>query len=239
MKTIIKSLLLLIGITSAVSAQEITRELRSFSKIVASPKINVILEKGEQESIRLVYAGIDPDQININIKGKTLRLYLDDNKITGWHKGGKNFYEGASITAYVTYTELKHLEIRGSQELVCNGPLEARKFKLKAYGENEIQLASLRTENLKASLYGENRLKIEGGKAEYQKYKLYGENKIDSRALKSYSTKTNIYGESKIKVTTQDELRINSFGESQVSYRGDAEVSRGLIFGETKITKLN
>ena len=231
-------------IVNTVAAQEINKELRSFDKIIASPKINLILEKGEQESIRLVYDDISEGEINIEVKGKTLRIYLDNSRITErteWFQSreGRNPYEDASVTAYVTYTELKHLEIRGNQELTCNGPLDAKKFKLKAYGENDISLASIRTDHLKTKLYGENRLKIHGGKVAYQKFKLYGENKVDCDELKNYTTTATIYGESKIKLNTYDELHVSSFGESQVSYRGDAEVSRGLIVGSTKITKMN
>lgn len=247
MKKSITGLLLIAAwgmIIHTSTAQEITQELRTFNKIVASPKINLILEKGEQESIRLVYNDIEQDQINIEVKGKTLRIYLDDSRITErtelFHsRERRSLYQAASITAYVTYTELRHLEIRGQQELTCHGPLEARKFKLKAYGENEITLASIRTDRLKTSLYGENRVKISGGKVAYQKFKLFGENKIDCRELKNYATTATLYGESKIKLNTQDELRVTSFGESQVSYRGEAEVSRGLIFGSTTITRMN
>ncbi len=225
-------------------AQEITRELKSFSKIIASPRVNLILEKGEEESIRLTYTNVTPDKINIKVKGKTLHLYLDDAQVIEKTKhsnrhGRKSIYRDASVTAYVTYTTLDHLEIRGNQELSCNGPLRAKKFTLKAYGENEIRLASVKTEYLKTSLYGENDLKIRGGKAEYQKYRLFGENKIDTRDLKSYTTTTNIYGESRIKLSTEDNLRINAFGESHISYTGNASINRGLIFGQTQIHRGN
>lgn len=225
------------------SAQELTRELRSFNKIVASPKVNLILEKGDHESIRLTYSGVSESKINIEVKGKTLCVYLEDAKITERTKrtgssSREGIYKNVVVTAYVTYRDLRALEIRGNQELTCNGPLDAKKFTLKAYGENEINLTSVRTGYFKTSLYGENELKVKGGKADYQKYRLFGENKIDTQALKSFSTTTNIYGESKIKLNTQDELKINSFGESRVSYAGDADISRGLIFGHTRIEKL-
>ncbi|HEY9045419.1 MAG TPA: DUF2807 domain-containing protein [Ohtaekwangia sp.] len=236
----------LLFITVLVFGQsEITKELRPFNRIIASPKVNLILEEGDHEGIRLVYGGVSPEKINIVVKGKTLRIYLDDAKVIDKpeHNGDFHYkrspYHDANITAYVTYRTLKHLEIRGTQELTCKTPLAAKKFKLKAYGQNEINLAALNTEYLKTSLYGENELKIQGGVAEYQKYRLFGENKIDTQALKSYSTVTNIYGESKIKLTTQDELRINSFGESRVSYNGNAQVSKGLVFGRTHIDKIN
>lgn len=240
-KITLASLLFAIA-TLSYGQEEITKDLRSFNRVIASPKINVILEEGDRESIRMVYSNVSADKINIEVKGKTLRLYLDDAKVTDKlerERWGKNsVYKNATVTAYVTYRQLKHLEIRGAQELTCNSELKAKKFKLKAYGENEVTLAGIKTEYLKTSFYGENELKIKGGTAEYQKYRLFGDNKIDTQALKSFSTITNIYGESKIKLTTQDELRVNSFGESRVSYNGDAEVSKGLIFGRTHIDKI-
>jgi hypothetical protein len=229
---------------AAIAQEEISRELRSFDKVVASPRINLILEKGDQEGIRVVYAEISESKINIEVKGKTLRIYLDDarvidklERVSRGHK--RSVYANASVTAYVTYRELRHLEIRGQQELTCKDPIKAKKFTLKAYGENEIELASIKTDFFKTALYGENRLKVNGGRADYQKYKLYGENKIDSRELKSFSATTTIFGESKIKLTTEDELKVNAFGESDVRYGGNAYVNRGLVFGEVKISRMD
>jgi len=240
---IITSALLLLVVQLALG-QEITQELRSFDRIVVSPRINLILEQGDQEGIRLVYSNVSADKINISVKHRTLRIYLDDAKITEKqehvkHHQRQSIYEDATITAYVTYNELERLEVRGNQEVTCNGPIDTERFILKAYGENEIRLTSVNTDYLKTSLYGENTLKIKGGKAEFQKYRLFGENRIDSQALKSYSTTTNSYGESRIRLNTQDELRVNAFGESQITYNGDASINRGIIFGRTKINRFN
>lgn len=243
-KTLLLSVALLLLAAQLSAAEEITRDLKSFRKIIVSPKVNLILEKGDKANIRLVYDNVSADKINIEVQGHTLRIYLDDAKVTerserinDYEK--RSMYHDAIVTAYVTYTELEHLEIRGNQELTCNGPIRAERFTLKAYGENEISLASVKTDYMKTSLYGENDLKIKGGKAEYQKYKLFGENKIDTQDLKSYSATMNTYGESRIKLSTQDQLRVNAFGESQISYNGDASVNKGLIFGHTRISKLN
>jgi hypothetical protein len=229
---------------TSTSGQEINKSLKPFDKIIASPKINVILQQGENEEIRLVYNNITADKVNIEVNHHTLRIYLDDAKFTeklerlGWNEK-RSIYRDATITAYVTYRNLKHIEIRGNQELTCYDPLRSEKFVLKAYGENEINLASVKTDYLKTSLYGENKLKIQGGRANYQKYKLYGQNKIDTQKLQSYEAMTQIFGESKIKLTTQDALKVTSFGESEVSYNGDATVTKGLVFGKSQITKLD
>lgn len=237
-------LTLMLAASGASFAQEINRTLPSFRKVVVSPRVNLILEKGDEEGIRLVYNNIAPEKINIDVNRKTLRIYLDDAKVTeplirGLRHNRHSIYQDVSITAYVTYRDIEHLEIRGNQELTCNSPIEAERFTLKAYGENEIRLASIRADYLRTSLYGENELHIRGGKAEFQKYKLFGENRIDARALKSYSAIANSFGESRLKLATQDNLKVNAFGESEIEYFGDASVSKGLIFGETQIHKLN
>ena len=243
-----KNLLLLfvslsMGITS--SGQEIEKDLKPFTKIVASPRINLILEKGDQEKIRLVYNDVSQSKINITVRGKTLHIFLDEAKkvertVKHYEDGGSSrhgIYAGATITAYVTYNHLEMLEIRGNQELTCRGPISASKFILRAYGENEITLASLKTEFFKAALYGQNDMKIKTGKVLEQKYRLYGENKIDTRAMTSEYASTSIFGEGRVRINTSEEVRINAFGEPEIYVDGGGFVNRRLILGRAEIFK--
>lgn len=242
MKKLIPVVLAVIVLVPAARAQEINTTLKPFRKVIASPHINLVLNKGDQESIRLVYNRVSADKINIRQQGKTLHIYLDDAKVVEkTRKDGHSrlgIHPDVNVTAYVTYKSLEELEIRGDQELSCLDPIRAERFTLKAYGENEITLASLNTEYLVTRLYGENSLKIKDGKAKFQKYSLYGQNEIDTRPLKSYSTTANIYGESRLHLSTDDELKVNSFGEGQVLYHGNAKVNERLIFGQSTISKL-
>ena len=238
------SVVAVLGMVMAISgkAQEIQQSLDSFERIVASPKINVVLARGEKEEIKVVYSNVSHDDINIRVTGNTLRVYLTGSKVTDKLKrhahGKRSIYRDAVVTAYITYRTLEHLEIRGNQELTCNDEIESEKFRLKAYGENHITLASIKSDYLKTQLYGENNLRIKGGQVEYQKYKLYGENRIDTRGLRSYATSATIYGESKVRVNSQDALRVNAFGEADVAFLGNADVSKGWIFGRTNIHRI-
>lgn len=225
-------------------AAEIRRDLPSFSRITASPYINLVLREGPDEAIRIVYEDVDRENINIDVKGKTLRIFLKDSRISDKtvrvsRNEKREYYEGAKVTAYVTYRKLDRLEIRGHQQLICESPISSEKFKLKAYGRNEINLVSLKTEYLKTRLYGENTLRVSGGRAEYQKYKLYGENDINTEDLNSYHTQATIFGESKLRLNTQDELVIHAFGESRVSLIGNAIVNKGLVIGRTDIRRVD
>jgi len=231
-------------VASVTFAQEIQKDLKPFTRIVASPRINLILTKGDHESIRLVYHDVSKDKINIEVKGKTLSIYLDDARkvekqvrYENHFKSNHGIYEGVSATAYVTYTALDHLEIRGEQELTCNDPIVSEEFTLRAYGENHITLASLKTEYFKATLYGENELRVKNGKVLEQKYKVYGENKIDTHEMKSEYTSTSIFGEGKLSINSSEQVRVNAFGEPQIYVDGGAEVSKRLVFGNVQIHK--
>jgi hypothetical protein len=227
---------------SCLSAQEIQKDVKPFKRIIASPRVNLILKKGEYESVKLVYTQVDKSKINIEVRNKTLQIYLDDARkverpqhyARHWAKG-TGMYDGVTITAYVTYRELESLEIRGNQELTCNDAIEAEDFRLRAYGENDITLASLKAGYFKASLYGENDLKIKKGKAVEQKYKLYGENKIDTREMKSAFASASIFGEGNLKINTTETVRVDAFGEPTIYVDGGAHVNRRLVFGSTHI----
>jgi hypothetical protein len=226
-------------------AQEFEKELGSFNKIIVSPKINLILEKGDQESIRITYSNINAGKINVEVINHKLHLYLDNARIVekqermDEYHSKMSIYRNAEVTAYVTYTELSALEVRGEQEVTCLSKLDSYKFKLKVYGEAEITLESLFTEKFKAVVYGENKIKIKEGKADHQRYRLYGENKIDTRALASSTVSTTIYGEGRLTINATDEVRISAFGEPQINVMGTSFINKGIVIGRVDIRKNN
>jgi hypothetical protein len=228
---------------SAQTEQEIQKDLRFFSKIIASPHIHLILKKGDKESIRLVHDDQTTGKINILVKGKTLHIYLDDARRVektiryrdGRGNSSRGIYDGVSIAAYVTYQYLEGLEIRGQQQLTCDDPISAEEFTLKAYGENSITLSSLKTDYFKAALYGENELNIKDGKVVEQKYKLFGENKINTRDMKSAFTTTSIFGEGKLRINSSEQVRVDAFGEPEIYVDGGANINKRLVFGKASI----
>src|SRR5688572_2746378 len=98
------SLVLLFTTIQFVQAQEINRDLKPFCKVVVSPKVHLILEQGDKESIRVTYDNVDADKINIKVQGNTLRVYLDEAKVTEktYRTNGnqkKGIYHDVSVTA--------------------------------------------------------------------------------------------------------------------------------------------
>jgi len=229
-----------------VAGQEMSgsESLSHFNKIVVSPRVSIILQKGDKESIRMIYNDIPKNKVNVIVKGNKLRIYLDHARITerqvrnitiNNNSNKHGIYEGSSITAYVTYTDLKSIEIRGEGEIRCDSMITAQKFKVKAYGENEIHLASVITTKFKATLFGQNDFKILAGSTDHQTYRLFGENKVDTRGFKSEIASTRIYGEGKISVYASEAVRINALGESTIYIEGTPMISKRIILGRTSV----
>lgn len=231
-------------ISTSSFAQEIVKDLPYFNKVQASSHINLVLTKGTQEHLRLEYDGLALDNINVRVKGKTLEIYLDGAKISdktikvyeNGHKQRKSFYEGAKVTAYITFKELRGLEIRGEESAVCEYPLNAKKFKLRLYGETNVNLSDLTADKLKAKLYGENKLRINEGAILKQKYNLYGENNIETENITSRNIAINSFGENKLHLKAEEKIRIFGLGELEVVYSGNSPL-RKLVIGESRIEK--
>lgn len=236
--------LLLICSASSLLAQSFEKKLSPFNRVIASPKINLVMVEGTSEAVKIIFANVDPSKINVVVKHHTLRIYLDGSRFTEKRKRvtfdgevrKENVYQEASVTAYITYNKLQKLVVRGEQEVDIQGPIENKKFKLSAYGECNITMASLQVGWFKATLYGQNAVKIKEGFADAQKYKLFGENKIDAQALQSEEIASTTYGESRLKFQARQNLRLVTLGESNVYVKGSPEVSK-LTLGEISIRR--
>lgn len=241
MKKILITTAMLAMAFAVLAQEEVIRKVPVFDKISVSPKISLVLEKGDKESVRIVYNNISSGKINVEVVGNKLRIYLDHARLidkrerTSDNHSRVSMYHDVTVTAYVTYRNLKELEMRGEETLTCESEIDTDKFKLKVYGEAEVNLASLKAHKFKASLYGVNNIKIKSGESAHQVYRLFGENKIDTRGLESTTASARIYGEGRLRMKATDEVRINAFGEPDIDISGNPHISRGIMIGRTHI----
>ena len=249
MKSIKISLLslLMVGLClgSTLSAQERTESLKYFNKLVVSPHIELILIKGDQEQVVWDFKNISEDKLNVELDGKTLHLYLDKAKVTpklrknpknGWNYK-ESIYRNARVKAYVTYRDLESLEVRGAEMVISKDPLVSERFRLKLYGEGNAYFSSIEAEQFKASLYGEFGLDIGGGHAPLQSYRCYGENLVRAVQFEGQDVSATIYGESDLNLNASRNMKVSSLGEGKVFYKGAAELHKGLMLGETSISR--
>ncbi len=224
--------------------EQFSKEVAKFDKIIVSPHINLVLTAGDSENVTIEYANVDPSHMNIDVNGSTLHLYLDNARIIPKTEKSDDYnyrsevYGNAQITAHVTYRHLEGLEIRGDQEVICESPIDAVMFKLKVYGDNYIDLASMDAQVLKVVSYGENEIIIRDGKVHDQKYTLYGTSHVDVSKLSSEFSKAKLYGESELVLHASDQLDVSAFGEPTLTYYGNPALHKNIIVGEAKLFRV-
>lgn len=227
------------------SAQKVT-QVDSFDKVIVSPHIEVILVKGNEESVKIDNAKVSEDKINIKIEGKTLRLYLDGAKTvtkqerisTDKWNGKRDIYNGTMARATITFKTLKTLSVRGEEIVRCETPIEQKDLKLTIYGESKVYFNSITTEDLTVTIYGESYLEIQGGDVGRQVYRAYGESEVNTLEMENSSTKITAYGESNFRVNVSERLKVTCYGETEINYQGDPEINKGIVIGEAELRKI-
>ena len=245
-KIILPILVLVLWGTSSIQAQDKTYQVSSFNKIIVSPHIEVNLVEGNEESVKIENAKVTEDKINIEVEGKTLRIYLEGAKTVTksekhendeW-KGKQSIYNGTMMTATITYKTLKALSIRGEEIVKALSPMNQDKLKLTIYGESKVYFNSLTSKELTVSIYGESYLEVTSGSVERQVYRAYGESEVNTEEMDNKSTKITAYGESNFRVNVSDRLKVTCYGETTINYKGDADVDKGIVIGEAEIRKI-
>src|SRR5258708_19949731 len=101
-KTLMTSLFIAASLSG--SAQTIEKNVSHFKKVIASPRINLVMVAGENESGKISYANVDASKINIVVKNNALHIYLDGSKYPEKHERIKKYGWVANETNYLNST---------------------------------------------------------------------------------------------------------------------------------------
>mgnify|MGYP001025336578 CR=1 FL=1 len=247
MKTILYLSALICAFTvQAVQSQEITN-VDDFTKVIISPHIESKFVKGEKNSVEILSNTESKDKVNIQVKGKTLRVYLDDAKETTKTKtvmknGMKMkvpIYKERVLSVLITYVDLSELSLRGEQNTLCESPITTDKFNLKIYGASEVVFNEVDFDEIDVDIYGESDLTILDGKIDYQKITVYGESKINLLNVENIESKLKAFGEAEFDVNVSEAIKFTSYGEAVLRYKGNAQVNTGLSLGDSEIINID
>lgn len=232
---------------SSLTAQKKTFDVGSFDQVIISPHIEVIFEKADNESVVIEGIDVSMDKLNVEVKGNTLHIYLDDAKVYTKsekvkyddYKGKHAIYNGTLVSAKVYYTELEELSLRGEETHKVVSSINADKLQLKIYGEAEVYLNEIEVQEFYATIYGESYLEVKNGNAKRQRIISYGEGDINTFGVQNTTAKVTAYGEGRVRLKVSDELKVTAYGEATVHYKGSPMVNRGLVLGEATIHQIN
>jgi hypothetical protein len=230
-----------------LNAQTKTYEVKSFDEIIVSPHIEVTFEKADKESVVIDNIDVPLEKLNVEVKGKTLHVYLDDAKVYTKskkaqyddYKGKQAVYDGTVVTARIYYKDLDQVSLRGDETHRLKSPIEGDEFKMTLYGEPEVYISAIDLNEFRATLYGEAYLEVKEGRASAQKIVSYGESEVNTFGVNNKSAKITAYGEGRIRLSVSDDLKVTAYGEASVQYKGNPEVNKGIVIGEARIRSVN
>ncbi|WP_291864919.1 DUF2807 domain-containing protein [Maribacter sp.] len=228
------------------SAQGKIIAVKAFDKVIVSPHIEVALVEGDEEQVFIEKAKLPEHKINVEVEGKTLRVYLEgaktitksEDRYENGRKVSRSLYEGTMVSVRISYKKLRALSIRGEEVVNVMSAISQKDLKLTIYGESKVYFNSLTVDQLTASIYGESYLEIKGGLVQKQVYRAYGESEVNTVSLNNVYTKITAYGESNFRVNVSGRLKVTCYGETTINYTGDAAVEKGIVIGEAEIRKV-
>lgn len=236
----------LLLVSMASFAQQNIIAVKSFNKVIVSPHIEVVFKAGEKEEVIIEHSSEPIEKLHVEVKNNTLQLYLDGAQHTSkkdleYSSKNKNtpLYKGTVVKAIVVYKEAFTFSLRGEERILFESPIKSEKMTLNIYGESQVYMNDVTLKDLKVTIYGESFFKIEKGNIENQKIIAYGESNVNTLDAQSKSTKITAYGDGSFQFNVSDRLKIVSYGEPTVTYKGDATLDSGISIGEVEIVKLN
>jgi hypothetical protein len=239
-------LMSLLFLNGNLSAQKTIKLESDFDKIIVSPHIEVIFKKGNEPSIEILDINVPVQKFSYELYRGTLQVYLEGAKT--YTKNKKimirnaerkvPLYKNRVAKVIITYSDVKIFSLRGEEKISFQTPLIQRECTLRIYGKSEVTINTVEVDRLDVSIYGDSLLNMEKGNIKRQKITAYGASKVMASDVISEETKLTAYGDGIFKVNVSKKIKVSSFGEATVLYKGDAVLKKGIVLGDSMIRKV-
>ncbi|NUO01514.1 MAG: DUF2807 domain-containing protein [Saprospiraceae bacterium] len=204
-------------------AQDV-RKLQPFDEIWVAGDIDVLLQKGEEESAVVTANGISEDKVSVYVKNGKLKLQLIDGF----------FYKDVDVRVVVTYKSLRGVNGTAGAEIDSDAVIEADLFTVKAGSGAQVKL-EVKVNSLSAMASEGGELDLAGTTNAQDATAATGGN-YRALGLQCDQTKVraNTGGKADVVALKSLDASVNTGG--QVNYSGDPEVrnTRNLLAGEIR-----
>jgi hypothetical protein len=236
----------LLVINSNLNAQKTIKLDGDFDKIIVSPHIETVFKKGTEQSIVIEDINVPIEKFNYELEKGTLQVYLEGAKT--YTKNKKiiirnsetkvPLYKGRVVKVIITYVDVNTFSLRGEEKITFQTPLIQDDCKLLIYGKSEVTINTINVDNLTVSIYGDSFLKMDKGNINKQKITAYGASKVMASDVNTEETKLTAYGDGTFNFNVSKKMKVTSYGEATVLYKGDATLKKGIVIGESTIRKV-
>jgi len=91
--------------------------------------------------------------------------------------------------------------------------------------------------NSRPRFYGESKLKIRAGEVNRESIPCFWRVAHRYQGLVCATASVRMFGEAKVSLNATDEVHLTGLGETNVSVKGDAIISKGLVIGHASVAR--
>lgn len=235
----------LLFVICSLNAQKTIKLKQPFDKVIVSPHIEAVLKKGKEPSIVIEDINVPIEKFKYELDNGILQVYLEGAKtytknkkiVTRNSERKVPLYRGRVVRVIITYVDVKIFSLRGEEKITFQTPLIQKECKLRIYGKSEVTINTIEVDRLDVSIYGDSFLNMEKGSIKKQKITAYGASKVMASGVISNETKITVYGDGIFKFNVSKKIKVTSYGEATVLYKGNAQLKKGIVIGESTIRK--
>jgi hypothetical protein len=209
--------------TQITYAQE-TRQIGPFNSLIVSGKLEVYLEQGETDQVIIESADYPEGELNISLKGSTLKLSLVD----GWIKGDRR------LRLRVQYRSLDEIRVLAGAAVSSREVITADRLELKAGSGAEVDL-QLEVNTLESAATEGARMELSGTvKNQYATANTGGEYDASRLASDHTEVKSNTGGLARVVANEHLDAVANTGGRIQYSGDPQEKYTRSNLAGEIR-----
>ena len=221
--------ILFLSLCMAVMAQhKEVRNLSSFSKLEVSRAVKVYIEKGSSEKARIEVSGLDLEDIKTEVSGSTL--------IIGIHKH-KKYLRNVDVTVYLTYKNLRDIEVNSAASLYTKGTLKSDKLNIQVSSAAKAEL-DISVSDLDIDISSAGHLELEGN-ADFQEISVSSAGSYNGYDLDCKTSDVYVSSAGSAKIVALNKLKAKASSAGSIKYKGDPKNTNVHANSGGSIKKMN
>jgi hypothetical protein len=191
------------------------RNVSAFNEIKLKGMGNVILAKGENQSVEIVTDDNIMPLIETMVQGKKLIISYKKNNI-----------KPTTLDFFITVAELKGVSIAGSGDITGKSRFLSDNFYADISGSGDIRM-ELEVDRLESAITGSGAINL-SGKTVHHRASITGSGDIDAFDMDAKNVSVKISGSGDCKVNATETLTAKISGSGDVYYKGQPRVNTSI-----------
>lgn len=203
---------ILISISPVLAQKTETRSVGQFSGVKVSEGIDVILQTGDKESVKVEVNGTDPSNVVTEVAGSYLKIHMRDGR-----------YRGVDAKVYVTYVNLDKLSAISAGSIFSDATIHASSMEISASSAGSIEVTiEASSAKVSSSAAGDMELK---GKVQRLSAEAATAGEIDAYDLSARQVEAEASTGGSLKVSVIESLEAQASSGGSIRYRGNPDKS--------------